>query len=66
MNPKTHTYQLDRNNFAVATCEAFLALHIHEQVKANFSNRERIALMRRLYFADIDALEKSGELVLPT
>jgi hypothetical protein len=29
------------------------------------SNAEKIALMRKEYFADIDELEKSGKVVLP-
>ena len=30
-----------------------------------FDNTEKIRLMRLAYFADVDALEKSGKLVIP-
>jgi hypothetical protein len=32
---------------------------------SNFSNVEKIRRMRATYFADVDALEKSGKVVLP-
>jgi len=32
---------------------------------APFSNAEKIRLMREVYFADVDELERSGTLILP-
>lgn len=32
---------------------------------SQFSNAERIQLMRRAYFADVDELEKSGTVIIP-
>ena len=36
-----------------------------EIAKEPMSNAERIALMRQVVFADVDELERSGEVVLP-
>ena len=33
--------------------------------EGRFANSEKIALMRRLIFAEVDALEKSGRIKIP-
>jgi hypothetical protein len=65
MTQNAHRHRFDREKFAAEACEAFLTWRNDEQVSANISNYEKIALLRRHFFADIDAFEKSGRVVLP-
>jgi hypothetical protein len=65
MTQKAPRYQFDREKFAAATCQSFLMWRSDQQVSASVSNYEKIALLRRHFFADIDALEKTGTVVLP-
>jgi hypothetical protein len=62
--------QLDRAKFARETCEKFLLWYRDEQARAiaesTATNEEKIRLLRQTYFADVDALEKSGALNLPS
>jgi len=56
--------------FARQTCELFLKWMADQKMRAiaehtGISNAEKIAQLRQQYFADIDALEKSGEVQLP-
>ena len=60
MTQSAHGHRFDREKFAAATCETFLKWRSDDQVSGDFSNYERIALLRRHFFADIDALEKTG------
>jgi hypothetical protein len=62
MTQKAPRYQFDREKFAAVTCESFLNWRNGKQASANISNYDRIALLRRHFFADIDALEKTGEI----
>jgi hypothetical protein len=61
--------QFDREKFAVATCELFLKWVKDEQAKAiaaaPISNAEKIRDLREHFFADVDALQASGEVVIP-
>jgi hypothetical protein len=60
MRRNARGHRFDREKFAAALSETFLTWRKDEQVRGNFSNYERIALLRRHFFADIDALEKTG------
>jgi hypothetical protein len=66
---KFEQMQFDREKFAVATCELFLKWSKDQKAKAiaeaPISNAQKIAQLRQQYFADVDALEKSGAVVLP-
>lgn len=60
---------LDKAKFEVATCERFLKWYGVRQARSiaesNLSNADKIAKLRREFFADVDALEASGEVELP-
>jgi tetrahydromethanopterin S-methyltransferase subunit G len=45
--------------------QAFQRLDESLERNSDFSNAERIRLMRRTMFADVDELEKSGEIKIP-
>jgi len=45
--------------------QAFLRLDESLEQNSGFSNAEKIRLMRRATFADVDALEKSGRVKIP-
>jgi hypothetical protein len=45
--------------------QAFQRLDESLQQNSGFSNAEKIRLMRQAMFADVDALQKSGQLKLP-
>jgi tetrahydromethanopterin S-methyltransferase subunit G len=45
--------------------EAFHRLDESLEKNSGFSNAERIRLMRRAMFADVDALQKSGQIKIP-
>jgi hypothetical protein len=66
---KARDQEFDREKFAVATCETFLKWMKDEKAReiaaAPISNSEKISRLRQEYFADVDALEKSGAVVLP-
>jgi hypothetical protein len=61
--------QLDKDRFAVATCETFLKWFADKRAQdiasAPISNSEKIAQLRQTYFADVDALQASGAVVIP-
>jgi hypothetical protein len=59
MTRNARGHRFDREKFAGATCETFLTCN-DEQVSSDISNHEKVALLRRHFFADIDALEKTG------
>jgi hypothetical protein len=69
LEAKEQQFKFDREKFAVGTCELFLKWFKDEKAKAiassNVSNAEKISQLRQTYFADVDALEKSGAVVLP-
>lgn len=60
---------LDRDRFERETCETFLKWfrdqRAREIAESTATNEEKIQLLRRTYFADVDALEKSGQVKLP-
>jgi hypothetical protein len=66
---KEEELQLSRDKFARETCELFLKWSSDKKARAiaesNVTNAEKIAQLRQTYFADIDALEKSGAVKLP-
>lgn len=66
---KARDQSLQRDKFEVATCEAILkAVHdkaTQDIANAPISNAEKIAQLRQTYFADVDALEKSGAVQIP-
>lgn len=60
---------LDTERFERETCELFLKWYGEERARgiaeSQASNAEKIARLREAYFADIEALEKSGTVKLP-
>jgi len=62
MKGNARGHQFEREKLVAAISETFFTWRKDEQVSGNFSNHERIALLRRHFFADIDALEKTGEI----
>lgn len=66
---KEEEVALAREKFARETCELFLKWSSDKKAKAiaesSATNSEKIAALRQTYFADIDALEKSGKVQLP-
>jgi hypothetical protein len=62
-------YKLNRERFEVLVCEKFLEWFRSDKARqiaeGSATNAEKIAAMRTEYFADVDAFEKSGNLVLP-
>jgi hypothetical protein len=61
--------KLDREKFETELAERLLDQALREKLagiaESNLPRAEKIAQARQLAFADIDALEKSGEVVLP-
>lgn len=66
---KDRDFRLARDKFERETCELYLKWVADAKARAiaeaPISNEEKIAQLRRTYFADIDALEKSGAVQLP-
>jgi hypothetical protein len=60
---------LDHDRFEVQVCEKFLAWFsdskAREIAESQVGNGEKIAALRKAYFADVDELEKSGKVALP-
>jgi hypothetical protein len=60
---------LDQDRFQVQVCEKFLAwfsdAKAREIAESTAGNSEKIAALRKVYFADVDEMEKSGEVNLP-
>lgn len=61
---------LEREKWVVICCEKILAAATDAKAQAiaadsGLSNGEKIARLRQTYFADIDALQASGKVVLP-
>lgn len=60
---------LDREKFEVMSCRQYLEwfrdARSREIAESTASNAEKIAALRKLHFADVDALEASGEVELP-
>jgi hypothetical protein len=65
MNQHVRGSRCDRDKFAAVTSERFPMWRNGQQVTANFSNHQKIALLRRHFFADVDALEETGGIKLP-
>jgi hypothetical protein len=67
---KARDQQFDREKFAVATCDLFLKWSKDQKAReiaaAPISNAEKIAQLRQTFFADVDALQESGSIKLPT
>lgn len=67
---KLGALQLGREKFQRETCELFLKWFADKTAKeiaeANIPNSEKIAALRKTFFADVDDLEKSGEVQLPS
>jgi hypothetical protein len=61
--------KLERVKVEVMTCENFLAWFkdqkAREIAESNISTPDKIKALRQSYFADVEALEKSGEVELP-
>jgi hypothetical protein len=66
---KSEALKLAREEFEYQTCEKILkAVHDKETnriVELNIPNEEKIRLLRKHHFADVDELEKSGAVKLP-
>ena len=60
---------LAREKFQRETCELFLRWRTDEEsnriAELAVPNEEKIALLRKHHFADVDALDKSGAVALP-
>ena len=60
---------LNRDKFEVESCERFLAWSNDERargiVESSVPNAEKIAALRKTFFADVDAMQASGKVVLP-
>jgi hypothetical protein len=60
---------MQRDKQARETCELFLKWYADEQARrvadSSATNSEKIEALRRLYYSDVDALDKSGEVQLP-
>jgi hypothetical protein len=60
---------LTQDKFEVQTCEKFLAWFADQKAReiaeSEAPNATKIAQLRQLYFADVDAMEKSGAVQLP-
>lgn len=60
---------LQRDKHEVDTCEKFMKWFADEEarriVTSTASNGEKIDALRKVFFRDVDALEGSGEVVLP-
>ena len=65
----TEQLKLEREKFQIAACEFFLAWFkdkkAQEIANSTASNAEKISQLRLEYFKDVDALQKSGKVVLP-
>ena len=66
---QSRTVSLDEQKFEIRTCELFAKWYGDERARrimeSNASNAEKIEALRAAYFADVDALDKSGEVVVP-
>lgn len=66
---KGREFGLERDKWATQTCELFLKWFADQKARdiaeSNASNADKIAQLRQTYFADVDALEKSGSVKLP-
>lgn len=66
---KNRDRKLDQEKFELETCELFLKwskdARAREIAESNASNAEKIAQLRQTYFADVDELEKSGQVKIP-
>ena len=60
---------LNRDKFEVETCELFLRWSTDQKardiVESSVPNAEKIAALRKTFFADVDAMQASGKVVLP-
>jgi hypothetical protein len=61
--------KLDREKVEILTCEKYLLWfkdkRATEIAESNISTPDKVAKLRQLYFADVEELEKSGEVKLP-
>jgi hypothetical protein len=61
--------ELAREKLETTTCEKFLVWFKDEKARSiaesNATNTDKIAALRKTYFADVDQLEESGEVNLP-
>lgn len=66
---KEGALSLEKQKFEIVICEKFLAWFkdqkAREVAESAMGNAQKIAALRQLYFADVDALQKSGKVVLP-
>jgi hypothetical protein len=66
---KARDQSLQRDKFEIETCERFLTWSKDEKARAiataPISNAEKIAQLREEFFKDVDALQASGEVVIP-
>lgn len=62
--------RLDAEKLQIETCEKFLAWYHDAKARdiadSAASNAEKIAALRKTFFADVDAMEASGKVNLPT
>jgi hypothetical protein len=66
---KDEQLRLQREKFEIETCEKILAAVKDAKIKAlaesDLPNAAKIAALRQTYFADVDAMQQSGKVVLP-
>lgn len=66
---KVNDQEMDRDKFEVNTCERFIKWSKDEEAKkivnSKVSHHEKIERLRKHFFKDVDALEKSGKVKIP-
>jgi hypothetical protein len=69
LEQKAEEFSFEREKFESACCEKFLEWIKDKRAQSiadsNVSNAEKIQQLRQTYFADVDALQKSGQVKLP-
>lgn len=70
LNQNERDLRLREDKQQVDTCEKFIAWYSDKKAQqiaeSNMSNSAKIAALRKAFFSDVDALEKSGNVQLPT
>jgi hypothetical protein len=69
LNLQKEQLALDRDKVEILTCEKFLLWSKDKKARdiaeSNLSNGDKIQALRQTYYADVEELEKSGEVKLP-
>jgi hypothetical protein len=69
LQQRDREFKLEREKFELMVCKKALDAGLQskrdEIAASNLSNEAKIVALRQIYFADVDALEKSGEVKIP-